>query len=41
MSDLTVHLECACEPPPGSDDGKWILESVIAALENKITAKAA
>jgi len=31
----------ACEPLPGSDDGKWIFESIFAALKNKIIAQAA
>ena len=35
------HLERACEPPLGSDDGKWIFESIFAALKNKNVAKAA
>jgi len=26
---------------PGSDDGKWIFESVFAALKNKTVAQAA
>jgi hypothetical protein len=26
---------------PGSDDGKWIFESIFAALKNKTVAKAA
>jgi phosphoribosylformylglycinamidine synthase subunit PurQ / glutaminase len=41
VAGLMPHPERACEPLLGSDDGKWILESVIAALENKTTAKAA
>jgi len=35
------HPERACEPLLGSDDGKWILESAIAALKNKTAAQAA
>ena len=30
--------ERACEPLLGSDDGKWILESIFAALKNKTVA---
>ena len=41
VAGLMPHPERACEPVLGSDDGKWILESIINALENKITAKAA
>lgn len=41
VAGLMPHPERACEPLLGSDDGKWILESIIAALGNKITAKAA
>jgi hypothetical protein len=35
------YSERACEPLLGSDDGKWIFESLFAALENKTAAKAA
>jgi hypothetical protein len=28
-------------PPHGSDDGKWIFESIFAALKKKMVAKAA
>jgi hypothetical protein len=35
------HPKCACEPLSDSDDGKWIFESVFAALKNKIVAQAA
>ena len=31
----------ACEPLLGSDDGKWIFESIFAALKNKTVAHAA
>ena len=31
----------AIEPLLGSDDGKWIFESIFAALKNKAVAKAA
>ena len=33
--------ERACEPLLGSDDGKWIFESIFAALKNKTVAQAA
>ena len=33
--------ERANEPLLGSDDGKWIFESIFAALKNKIIAAAA
>jgi len=41
VAGLMPHPERACEPLLGSDDGKWILESMIAALENKLEAKVA
>ena len=41
VAGLMPHPERACEPLLGSDDGKWILESVIAALKNKTVAQAA
>jgi phosphoribosylformylglycinamidine synthase I len=41
VAGLMPHPERACEPLLGSDDGKWILESIIAALQNKAIAKAA
>jgi phosphoribosylformylglycinamidine synthase len=41
VAGLMPHPERACEPLLGSDDGKWILESVIAALKNKPVAQAA
>ena len=34
----TPHHERACEPLLGSDDGKWLFESIIAALTNKAVA---
>jgi len=34
-SSKTAHSERACEPLLGSDDGKWIFESIFAALKNK------
>jgi hypothetical protein len=37
-SDKTPPPERACEPLPGSDDGKWIFESILAALKNKTLA---
>ena len=33
--------ERACEPLLGSDDGKWIFESIFAALRNKTSAACA
>jgi phosphoribosylformylglycinamidine synthase len=41
VAGLMPHPERACEPLLGSDDGKGIWESMIAALENKTVAKAA
>ena len=41
VAGLMPHPERACESLLGSDDGKWILESIIAALQNKTVAKAA
>jgi phosphoribosylformylglycinamidine synthase len=41
VAGLMPHPERACEPLLGSDDGKWILESIVAALENKSVAQAA
>jgi hypothetical protein len=38
---LMPHPERASEPLLGSDDGKWIFESIFAALQNKTAAKAA
>jgi phosphoribosylformylglycinamidine (FGAM) synthase-like amidotransferase family enzyme len=35
------HPERASEEILGSDDGRWILESMIAALQNKPVARAA
>jgi hypothetical protein len=34
---VTIQFRTA----PGNDDGKWIFESIFAALQNKPTAKAA
>ena len=36
-----LALGRACEPLLGSDDGKWIFESIFAALKNKTVAAAA
>jgi phosphoribosylformylglycinamidine (FGAM) synthase-like amidotransferase family enzyme len=41
VAGFMADPERACEPPLGSDDGKWIFESVFAALEKKSAAKAA
>jgi phosphoribosylformylglycinamidine synthase subunit PurQ / glutaminase len=41
VAGLMPHPERACEPLLASDDGRWIFESVIAALENRTAAKAA
>jgi phosphoribosylformylglycinamidine synthase len=38
VAGLMPHPERACEPLLGSDDGKWIFESVFAALEKKTAA---
>jgi len=38
---VVPHPERACEPPLGSDDGKWIFESIFAALKNKTVTAAA
>jgi phosphoribosylformylglycinamidine (FGAM) synthase-like amidotransferase family enzyme len=35
------HPERASEPALGSEDGKWIFESIFAALKNKTVAQAA
>ena len=35
------HPERASELLLGSDDGKWVFESIFAALGNKSTAKVA
>jgi phosphoribosylformylglycinamidine (FGAM) synthase-like amidotransferase family enzyme len=39
--NLMPHPERACKPLLGSDDGKWIFESIFAALKNKTVAVAA
>ena len=41
VAGLMPHPERACEPLLGSDDGKWIFESIFAALKNKTVAAAA
>ena len=41
VAGLMPHPERACEPLLASDDGKWIFESIFAALEKKTVAKAA
>ena len=41
VAGLMPHPERACEPLLGSDDGKWIFESIFAALKNKTVAQAA
>ncbi|MGH7994355.1 MAG: phosphoribosylformylglycinamidine synthase subunit PurQ [Limisphaerales bacterium] len=41
VAGLMPHPERACEPLLGSEDGKWILQSIIAALEKKTVAQAA
>ena len=38
---LMPHPERASESVLGSDDGKWIFESIFAALKKKTAAKAA
>ena len=38
---LMPHPGRASEPALGSDDGKWIFESIFAALKNKTVAQAA
>ena len=40
LAGLMPHPERACEPLPGSDDGKWIFESIFAALKNKTVSPA-
>jgi hypothetical protein len=36
-----LRPEHDCEPLLASDDGKWIFESIFAALKNKTVARAA
>ena len=35
------NIDYTCESLLGSDDGKWIFESIFAALKNKTVAQAA
>ena len=41
VAGLMPHPERACESLLGSDDGKWVFESLFAALKNKNVARAA
>jgi phosphoribosylformylglycinamidine synthase len=41
VAGLMPHPERASELALGSDDGKWIFESIFAALAGKLAAKAA
>jgi len=41
VAGLMPHPERASESVLGSDDGKWIFESIFAALKKKTAAKAA
>lgn len=41
VAGLMPHPQRACEPLLGSDDGKWIFESIFAALKNKTVATSA
>jgi phosphoribosylformylglycinamidine synthase I len=41
VAGLMPHPERACETLLGSDDGKWIFESIFAALKNKTVAHVA
>jgi len=41
VAGLMPHPERACEPLLASDDGRWIFESMIAALQNRTAARAA
>jgi len=41
VAGLMPHPERACELSLGSDDGKWIFESLFTALKGKLVAKAA
>jgi phosphoribosylformylglycinamidine synthase subunit PurQ / glutaminase len=41
VAGLMPHPERACESILGSDDGKWVFESLFAALQNKAVAQAA
>jgi phosphoribosylformylglycinamidine (FGAM) synthase-like amidotransferase family enzyme len=39
-TNLMPHSERACESILGSNNGKWIFESIFAALKNKTVAAA-
>lgn len=41
LAGLMPHPERACKPLLGRNDGKWIFESLFAALKNKTVAAAA
>jgi phosphoribosylformylglycinamidine synthase len=41
VAALMPHPERACEPILGSDDGKWIFESIFTVLEKKAAAAVA
>jgi phosphoribosylformylglycinamidine synthase len=41
VAGLMPHPERACELALGSDDGKWIFESLFAALQARVLARAA
>jgi phosphoribosylformylglycinamidine synthase len=41
VAGLMPHPERACEAALGSDDGRWIFESLFAALQDRAAAKAA
>jgi len=41
VAALMPHPERACEPILGSDDGKWIFESIFSVLEKKAAAAVA
>ena len=41
VAGLMPHPERASQPLLGSDDGKWVSESIFAALKKKSVAKAA
>jgi phosphoribosylformylglycinamidine synthase len=41
VAGLMPHPERACEPALGSEDGRWIFESLFAAVETKAAARAA
>jgi phosphoribosylformylglycinamidine synthase subunit PurQ / glutaminase len=40
VAGLMPHPERACEPALGSDDGRWVLESIFTALKEKAPASA-